>query len=253
MRKIVCLTVAALFVFAAMACAGPEGPLTNDEAAAILKDAIPNAKVLKVSEAPIKGLWEIMLQSGRNRGIVYIDYSKKFFVSGAIIDVASKKNLTAERFAELNKQYAESDKVDVSKIPLGDALVMGPKDAKYRVIVFTDPDCPYCSKMHAELKKVLEKRKDIVFFIKMFPLPMHPDAGWKAKSIVCKKSLQMLEDNFAGKKIEKSDCDTTAIDDNIKLASELGINGTPAMVFSDGTVLPGYREANALIELITKK
>jgi|WetSurMetagenome_2_1015567.scaffolds.fasta_scaffold00104_2 thiol:disulfide interchange protein DsbC len=259
MKKIFFVAGIMLFAFAAQACAGPEGAqekmaydcmkapvLKSDEAKELLKDAIPDVKILNVSPAPVIGLSEVMIQAGSNKGIVYIDCSKKYFISGAIIDIKDKRNLTKERFEEMNK-------VDTSKIPLDDALVMGSGNAKFRVIVFTDPDCPYCSKMHAEIKKVLQKRKDIVFFIKMLPLPMHPDAEWKSKSIICKKSLQMLEDNFAGKKIEKAECDTTAVEDNKKLASEFGINGTPAMVLSDGRVLPGYREADAVIKMITQK
>jgi thiol:disulfide interchange protein DsbC len=220
--------------------------LKNEEAAAVLKDGIPNVAVLNVAQAPVKGLWEVFIQSGNRKGIVYIDYSKKTFFSGALIDLKEKNNLTEKKFQELNK-------IDISKIPLGDALVLGNKAAKYKVIVFTDPDCPYFAKLHEEMKKVLEKRKDIVFYMKLYPLPMHPDAYWKSKSIVCEKSMQMLEDNFAQKQIRKTECASTAVDDNMKLAGELGISGTPALVLADGGLFPGVREADALIELITSK
>jgi thiol:disulfide interchange protein DsbC len=259
MNKMICFAMAAFFIFAGQACAvsGENHDkqahdcakchvLKNADVAAILKDAIPDVKILNVSQGPVKGLWEIMLQSGSRKGIVYIDYSKKTFFSGAIIDIKDKTNLTKDRYDELNR-------VDATKIPIDDALVLGNKKAKYRAIVFSDPDCSFCSKLHEEMNKVVEKRKDIVFFIKMFPLPMHPDAYWKSKSIVCKKSMKMLEDNFAQKPIEKTDCATTAVDDNVKLAGELGIGGTPAIVLSDGRIVSGYREADALIELLTKK
>jgi thiol:disulfide interchange protein DsbC len=258
MRKIFCVVLLTVLVFASQACALPEKGhdvkahdcakchiLKNDEAASILKDMIPDANVLGVSQGPVKGLWEVLIQAGGRKGIVYVDYSKKNFFSGAIINIKEKNNLTQESFDQQNK-------VDVSKIPLGDALVLGDKNAKYKVIVFSDPDCPYCSKLHAELKKVVEKRKDIAFFIKLFPLPMHKDSGWKAKSIICKKSLHLLEDNFEGKPIEKTDCDTKVIEENTKLAGELGISGTPALVLPDGRIVSGYREADMLIDMITK-
>lgn len=258
MRKIFCMMLLTVLVFASQACALSEKEhdakshdcakchiLKNDEAAALLKDMIPDASILNVTQGPVKGLWEVLLQAGGRKGIVYIDYSKKNFFSGAIINIKDKKNLTQESFDQLNK-------VDVSKIPLGDALVLGDKNAKYKVVVFSDPDCPYCGKLHTEIKKVVEKRKDIAFFIKLFPLPMHKDAEWKAKSIVCKKSMQLLEDNFEGKPIEKAECDTKVIEENKKLAGELGITGTPALVLPDGRILSGYREADALIEMITK-
>jgi hypothetical protein len=163
------------------------------------------------------------------------------------------------------------------------------------------------------MKKVVEKRKDIVFFIKMYPIRMttigevaaidlrankislklreikdlinisiepgtviikdkmeksftdikigenvtvkhmmHKGAYEKAKVIVCEKSLTLLEDVFAKKTIPPPKCETTAIDENIELAEKLGISGTPAIILPNGTLVPGYKEADALIALIDK-
>jgi len=103
------------------------------------------------------------------------------------------------------------------------------------------------------MKKVIEKRKDIAFYIKLFPLPMHKEAYAKAKAIVCEKSLSLLEDAFERKTLPAPKCDTSAIDDNISLAQKLGISGTPAIILPDGRLLPGYLEADALIQQIDKK
>ena len=103
------------------------------------------------------------------------------------------------------------------------------------------------------MKKVIEKRKDIAFYIKLFPLPMHKDAYAKAKAIVCERSLSLLEDAFERKTLPAPKCETSAIDDNIKLAQKLGISGTPAIILPDGRLLPGYLEADALIQQIEKK
>lgn len=103
------------------------------------------------------------------------------------------------------------------------------------------------------MKKVLEKRKDIAFYIILYPLPFHKDAYEKSKAIICEKSLAMLEDAFEKKDIPKAKCQTTVIDDNIKLAQKYGINGTPAIILPNGLLLSGYREADELISLIDKK
>jgi thiol:disulfide interchange protein DsbC len=100
------------------------------------------------------------------------------------------------------------------------------------------------------MKKVIEKREDIAFYIKLYPLPMHKEAYAKSKAIVCEKSLELLEDAFANKELPKPSCETAAIDDNIKLAAKLGISGTPALVLPNGVISSGYREADALIILI---
>lgn len=100
------------------------------------------------------------------------------------------------------------------------------------------------------MKKVIAERKDISFYIKMFPLSIHPNAYEKAKAIVCKKSLALLENAFNKKELPKAECKTSAIDENIKLAQKLGISGTPVLIMPDGRVIPGYKDAKSLIELI---
>jgi thiol:disulfide interchange protein DsbC len=87
----------------------------------------------------------------------------------------------------------------------------------------------------------------------MYPLPMHKGAYEKSKAIVCEKSLLLLEDAFARKPLPAPKCETSALDDNIKLAEKLGIRGTPAIILPNGSVIPGYKEADALIGLIDKQ
>jgi thiol:disulfide interchange protein DsbC len=219
--------------------------LSKDEALTLLKELAPDIKILEIRESVVNGLWEVGVESGGKKAIVYIDSSKKYMIQGAIIDLKAKTNLTQERFNELSK-------VDISLIPLDDAIVMGDKGAANRVIIFTDPDCPYCGKLHQEVKKVLEKRKDIAFFIKMFPLKIHPDAYDKAKTIVCEKSSALLDDAFEKKSLPNPGCTTTAVDENLKLGEKIGITGTPAIILQNGILIPGYKDADSLIALIDK-
>lgn len=239
------------YAFSASGCEGDCKKchsLNREDVGGILKKLnIPNAKILNIELSPVKSLWEISIENQGQRGLFYVDYSKKYVVTGQIIDVASGSNKTQERFEKLQ----QTRKVDVAKIPLANALVMGNPKAAKRVVLFTDPDCPYCGKLHKEMEKVVKERKDIVFYIKLFPLKMHKDAYWKSKSIVCNKSLKMLEDNFEQKPIPKTECDTREVDETIKLAESLGITGTPTMVLPNGRVHSGFLAADKLIELIT--
>ena len=107
--------------------------LNKEEAKDLLKNIIPDVVIFDVRLSPVKAVWEVDLESRGRKGIVYVDFLKKHFFSGALTSIGEKKNLTQERFIELNK-------VDVSQIPLDDALVMGDQKARIRVIVFTDPD-----------------------------------------------------------------------------------------------------------------
>jgi len=108
------------------------------------------------------------------------------------------------------------------------------------------------------MKRIIEKRKDIVFYLKIFPIiQLHPQAYEKSRAILCEKSnekaLKLLEDAYNKKTLPKPSCDTKVVDENIKLAEKIGINATPTLVFSDGRVVSGAVNAENLIQLIENK
>lgn len=111
--------------------------LSSQEVQVILgKLKAPDAKILKTRMSPVKGLWEVSIDNKGQRGILYVDFSKKYVVSGSIVEVNASLNKTKERLDELNKDR----RVKQSGIPLKDALVLGSSTAPKKVIVFTDPD-----------------------------------------------------------------------------------------------------------------
>jgi len=107
--------------------------LKKEEADALLKIFNKSIKVLSVTRSKAKYLWEVSYESDGKKGIIYIDLPKKHLLSGTILDLQSKKNLTQEKLSEITR-------VNVSQIPLRDALVIGDKNAKQKVIVFDDPE-----------------------------------------------------------------------------------------------------------------
>jgi thiol:disulfide interchange protein DsbC len=134
MRKLLISFLVALTVMTfgtTLSCAAEKSP-TKESAESALKGIIPDVKILDIRPAQVKGLWEVAIESRGQKGVVYIDSTGHYGVFGSILDLKTKTNFTQERNSELNK-------VDVSQIPLDDALVMGDKNAKYRVIVFDDP------------------------------------------------------------------------------------------------------------------
>lgn len=224
--------------------------LSKQEANGIIRALkIPGAEILRIEISPVKGLWEISVDLKGEGGLFYVDFSKKYVLQGPIVEIKSGTNKTLESLAKIKP----NKKVDFSKIPLDNALIMGNILAPIKAVVFTDPDCSYCGTLHREMEKVIEQRKDIAFYIILFPLFIHKDAYWKSKSVFCRKSLKMLEDAFAHKEIPRPECDTKEIDNNIKLAQSLGITGTPTIVSADGRVHSGSISAEQLVDLLQEK
>lgn len=216
--------------------------LSKDEASTLLKGLVERVNEVTFSE--VGGLWEIDAEKGGSHFPLYIDFSKQFLLSGRVIRIATREDVTKKRVMELNT-------VDRSRIPLGDALLIGRPDAKKRIIVFDDPECPYCIKLHAEMKKVVEKDPDVAFLIKMFPLvKIHPKSYDKARTIVCEMSLELLERSFAGEDLPPPACTSDVIDKNIRLAGEIGIRSTPTLILPNGLVMPGFKKADDILKLL---
>jgi thiol:disulfide interchange protein DsbC len=215
----------------------------------LVKINIKDTVFLYARESVLPGICEVAIERGGQPQIFFVNNTRTHMLLGTMIETKTMANLNAQA-----AQVIRSNKrIDVSKIPLDNALILGDSTAVKKIIVFTDPDCPFCGTLHEALKQITAKRKDIAFFIKLYPLEMHKEAYWKSKSIVCSKSLQMLEDNFNKKKIEKTECNTGEVDNNIQLAKSLGITGTPAIILPDGRFQTGTMPEEELTRLIDGK
>ena len=192
----------------------------------------------------VPGLWKVEVEGKGQRGAVYVDFSKGYVISGRVLRISDWSDVTAGS-APVEK------KVDMARIPLDDALLIGSKTASRKGVVFTDPLCPYCVKFHAELKKVVSKDSDVAFYLKLFPLKSHPDAYRISKSVICAGSMDLLEASFEGKPIPDPSCETDAVDRTLSLVSELGIRSTPTLVLPDGRILSGFKPAEKILEMMT--
>ena len=96
---------------------------------------LQGAKILNIQMSPIKGLWEVSVENKGQRFIIYVDFAKKYVSPGPFIDYANRRDITRERIEQLNK----GRKIDLSRLSLQNAMVMGKADAPVKVVVFTDP------------------------------------------------------------------------------------------------------------------
>jgi thiol:disulfide interchange protein DsbC len=214
--------------------------LNREEATELLQE-LP-LEIIDVDFSEVPGLWVVDVQNRQGRRApVYVDFSKQYIFSGNIMNLATKEDVTGKRMAALNP-------IDPSVIPLDDALVLGDPDAKYRIIVFDDPECKFCRKLHPEMKRMIDQRNDVAFYIKLFPL--NQKSSEKARAIVCAQSMELLESSLAGKAIPPADCKTDQIEKNIAVGQSIGVRSTPTLVLPDGRVVPGFKTVEQLTRLL---
>lgn len=202
-----------------------------------IQASFPGTKISSIGKSPINGVFEVVSEGPQGPLIIYSDNMGEYLMVGDILNVKAKVNLTRERMDKLTEVKWDS-------LPLKNAIKVVRGDGSRKVAVFTDPDCPYCRKAEEEFNKLT----NVTVYNFAYPLPMHPDAGRKAKLVWCSKNrAQAWQDLMLKNEIPsgKGDCDNP-IDENLALGAKLRVDGTPAMIFPNGKRVPGYAEAKRL-------
>jgi thiol:disulfide interchange protein DsbC len=225
--------------------------LTEKDAGDLLKKI--GVTVKSVKQSPSKGLFEVLVEKDSKQGVIFIDYGKKNLMQGMIVNLDTLQPVSAH--AQDMPQAKQVSSVDVSKIPVDKAVIMGNPKGSKKLFVFTDPDCPYCQKGHLELKKLASIAPDVAIHIMLFPLPMHPGAYDKSRTVLETKNLELLDKAFEGKDVPKptKESSKAAIDEIIKFGNANGISGTPTMVMPDGKIEVGMRDAETLKKMLEGK
>lgn len=225
--------------------------LTEKEAGELLKQV--GGTVKSVKQSPAKGFFELLMEKDGKQGILFMDYTKKHIMQGAVFSLETLQPVAAH-MQELSQQK-QAASIDTKTIPVAGSIVMGNPKGSKKLYVFTDPDCPYCRNMHTELQKLEKIAPDVAIHVMLYPLPMHPGAYDKARVILETKKREVLDKAFEGKEVPKPSKESSkaVVDATIKYANEHGISGTPTLVLPDGTIMVGGRDAESLKKMLEGK
>jgi thiol:disulfide interchange protein DsbC len=209
--------------------------------------------VRSVKQAPVKGMFELLMEKDGKQGLVYIDYSKKYLVQGFIVDFENLHTVAAHT-DELPKLTPPAA-IDLKNIPAKNAVIMGNPKSENKIYVFTDPDCPYCRKMHGELKKLVKLVPDLAIYVMLYPLPAHPEAYDKSRALVTFKKQDVLDKAFAGGALPVigTKDGVSEINEIINYARRNGITATPSVVLQNGTLVTGFKTAEELTAILKGK
>ena len=186
-------------------------------------------RVESITKTSYAGLDEVFLDGQ----ISYTDDKFSFLIAdGRLIEPKSKRDVTGERLDELTK-------VDFSSLPLDQAIKVVKGNGSRKLVVFSDPDCPYCKRLE---QKELVNINDVTIYTFLFPLEqLHPDAVNKSKAIWCATDRAKAWQDWVlnGQLAKAGNCDTSAIDKSAELGRKLGVVSTPTLIFADGKRMLG--------------
>lgn len=191
-----------------------------------LKDLYPVTRIDHVQPSEIPAIYEVTM--GKNAA--YTDTTGRYFVFGHLYDMKTQRDLTAER---MDKQQ----RINFAQLPLDDAIKTVHGKGERVLVVFSDPDCPFCKRLEPEL----EKLNNVTLYTFPYPLEsLHPESQDKAVAVWCAPDRASAWANLmkTGKAPVNRNCDNP-IQRNIQLAQRLGVNGTPTLFAADGRMLPG--------------
>ena len=213
--------VSASLIYAGLAHAQPEQQIKTE----IQKKLGANAKVKSVSPAPVSGLYEVLI----GNDIFYTDASGKYLIQGEIIELASGKNITEQRQADLNR-------IKWSDLTPANAIKNVRGNGSRQLAVFSDPNCGYCKR----LEKSLQQLDNVTIYTYLIPI-LSPDSAQKSKQIWCSTDPYKAYIDWMINGITpsgKGDC-STPLDKNMAFAKTYGVTGTPTLFFTDGSRFPG--------------
>jgi thiol:disulfide interchange protein DsbC len=208
-----------------------------------LTERLPNfPKIDEISRSPVPGLWEVRYNGSE---ILYSDDTgEHVIIGGAIIETKTRTDLTEARIEKLLA-------VDFDRLPFKDAMPIRQGNGARKLAVFVDPNCGYCKRFERDLAAL----KDITVYTFLIPI-LGPDSSVKSKDIWCAKDPSatwrawMLDGVTPPKPAAGAKCDTAAIDRNLAYARAQRINGTPGVIFTDGTRKPGAIPGEMVEKLI---
>lgn len=190
-------------------------------------------KVTSVTQTPYGGLYEVRI--GNN--IIYTDPKAQYLFVGRILDSTTLLDYTKQRQEAISK-------INFSELPLEIALKSVKGNGKRVIAIFEDPNCSYCKR----LRHTLQDIDNVTVYTFIYNI-LSRDSVAKSRDIWCSADRNkawddwMLNDKAAA--TAPAGC-TTPHKRIFLLGQKLDINSTPTIVFSDGTIVKGAMDAQAL-------
>ena len=209
----------------AAAIAFPALAQQEEKVKAALKKNVPEAPVDSVRKTSYGGLYEVILGGE----IYYTDETGNFIISGSLIDLKTKQNVTEARLRVVNA-------IKWSDLPLDQAIKITRGKGSRKVAIFEDPNCGYCKRFERDLLGV----NDITVYVLLYPI-LSPDSVEKSKAVWCAadRGKAWLDHMTRDAPISgDTKCDTP-IEKNLALGREKKVQGTPTIVFENGDRVPG--------------
>ena len=188
-----------------------------------------------IQPSPVSGMSTVLTDSG----VLYVTEDGKHIIQGPMYDVSGAQPVNVTNQLLMKNLNALEKEMIVYKAP----------KEQHVITVFTDITCGYCHKLHEQMSDY--NALGITVRYLAFPRQgLESQAEQQMKAIWCAKDKKKaFDDVMAGKAATPASCDID-IADHYALGVQLGVSGTPAIVLSNGTLVPGYQPPKEMKEFL---
>lgn len=223
-------------IFSLLSCVSMMSLANVETLKSNLNKNYPDIQVTNIQATEMTGLYSANLDNQ----IIYLDENAEHMFIGSMVRLKDQKNLTKDLVLKQNS-------IDWQKLPLQDAIKTVKGNGKRQLAIFSDPNCPYCKQLEAELDKL----DDVTIYTFIYALK--PQSIAVSKQVWCDANPSYTWKNLLQKNVQpKAKTCANPIDRNLALGRKLGVNGTPTLIFSNGLKMVGGRSAED-IQMIWKE
>jgi len=195
-----------------------------------LEEIAPGANVDSIQASPIPGFQEVALGTR----VFYVSDDGQYLIQGTLYNITRRESLTEASESRLRKAL-------LATVTSDRHISFAPPLPRHRVTVFTDIDCGFCRKMHANVAEY--NRLGIAIDYLFYPRSGQGTESFeKAVSVWCAPDRRAaMTAAKAGELLPPANCANPVARD-LDLGRQIGLTGTPAIYASSGELLGGYVE-----------
>ena len=199
-------------------------------------------EIVAIKETPLPQIFEVELNTGE---LLYSDISGDYLFAG---DLYQTTNSGLMNLSSKTRQLRTAERIGA--IPEDQMIVYSPEDeTRATLTVFTDVDCTYCRALHKDVEALVAKGIEVRYLA-------YPRGGEAAGSYEKMISVWCSQDRHKsltqaknGQNLPARDCETPVLE-HYELGNQIGISGTPALIFPDGRLIPGYMDVDRLVAML---